>query len=565
MNELAQGEHDITTDHNTMEFSANPVDFNDIIEQLKCLHDHLSRDEWAMNLIKTEVEILKQLVDLGLFEMIHLWLVDILDDDLNKSTETDDQPSLQIEDPESMNDNNKQYLLNILNVIKVLPLDVGHLKQFDTGKRLRKLSKHSDKEISELSKEIMTQWRNIISETNQKLKNSIKSAQGNNSPKTRSTSQKTTNFESPAKRPKNFNRTSFNSEESLNYSILRSDTSIVSSNKSKSVSFANNDSLIEYHYFEIDENTASQLRNYQEARKLEHSLDRNANKHGFEIESTEWYTPVKLDNPFSAKITLESKEKLLQEERIRGTLKEIFFNNKNNSAFEPLKPSNPDPDHVPINIPIGNVSNRVPLQAGIISKPPQSLITNHMPLKMSPTNMYTQTPNKLPTQNFMFPPMPLFPGHPMMMPGAFPMISPNFPVNQNLMGQKNFPHQMMPQIQQQQKNTENQPQISSANSIQQNLNLILNNANNNFAAMQKNLINPMQTKPQSPSSVEKSKILDQKTPPQSSPKNSPSNKACSHYMVKGWCKFRDKCQFSHEINNSTSTDAKPQNNFKTTP
>ena len=156
-----------------------------------------------------------------------------------------------------MNDNNKQYLLNILNVIKVLPLDVGHLKQFDTGKRLRKLSKHSDKEISELSKEIMTQWRNIISETNQKLKNSIKSAQGNNSPKTRSTSQKTTNFESPAKRPKNFNRTSFNSEESLNYSILRSDTSIVSSNKSKSVSFANNDSLIEYHYFEIDENTAS--------------------------------------------------------------------------------------------------------------------------------------------------------------------------------------------------------------------------------------------------------------------------------------------------------------------
>ena len=105
--------------------------------------------------------------------------------------------------------------------------------------------------------------------------------------------------------------------------------------------------------------------------------------------------------------------------------------------------------------------------------------------------------------------MPLFPGHPMMMPGAFPMISPNFPVNQNLMGQKNFPHQMMPQIQQQQKNTENQPQISSANSIQQNLNLILNNANNNFAAMQKNLINPMQTKPQSPSSVEKSKILDQ--------------------------------------------------------
>ena len=103
----------------------------------------------------------------------------------------------------------------------------------------------------------MTQWRNIISETNQKLKNSIKSAQGNNSPKTRSTSQKTTNFESPAKRPKNFNRTSFNSEESLNYSILRSDTSIVSSNKSKSVSFANNDSLIEYHYFEIDENTAS--------------------------------------------------------------------------------------------------------------------------------------------------------------------------------------------------------------------------------------------------------------------------------------------------------------------
>ena len=88
MNELAQGEHDITTDHNTMEFSANLVDFNDIIEQLKCLHDHLSRDEWAMNLIKTEVEILKQLVDLGLFEIVHLWLVDILDDDLNKSTET---------------------------------------------------------------------------------------------------------------------------------------------------------------------------------------------------------------------------------------------------------------------------------------------------------------------------------------------------------------------------------------------------------------------------------------------------------------------------------------------
>ncbi|MES1902886.1 MAG: hypothetical protein MHPSP_002098, partial [Paramarteilia canceri] len=156
-----------------------------------------------------------------------------------------------------------EFVCDILKLIHKLPLDINHLKQNDTGRRLKKLSKSNVAKISNLSLIIIDEWKAIISANKAakivKLQNNnntngniISNSKNTSSSSILDTSMLPTISDSYDYTPED--STTFN--ESLNEKSILLDPWFKPPIR-KSVSFKKGDEMVDINFFELEEDEKS--------------------------------------------------------------------------------------------------------------------------------------------------------------------------------------------------------------------------------------------------------------------------------------------------------------------
>ncbi|MEN2499711.1 MAG: hypothetical protein MHMPM18_003904, partial [Marteilia pararefringens] len=220
-----------------------------------------------------------------------------------------------------------ELIIQIIHLLKVLPLSASNLKENSTGRLLKKLTRideHLYSDIVKLSCELVDQWKELIKENNITLMSKTNKQQS-------STKAKSHN-------PSESDDTNSTDLDTSIKSILQETSLILPANQLPKVKFldgsANN---IERSFvpFNFEDTPHAKHRDINHFRRLEQSMDRNANHALLKIFFIEWYAPIKLVNTKLQDVKVDSNEREIQQEKIKGTLRDINLNLDCESPAEP--------------------------------------------------------------------------------------------------------------------------------------------------------------------------------------------------------------------------------------